>query len=224
MQIANDVFEISFNKGDEQFAQKVLGVLEHEQKCIMDFFELDKMSKKVRIIFYNDLQKFIDLQTQNGKYPNRYQGWNVATVKNGDIHILNFDLYRKAPQHEGTTFEDYNKTLTHEFVHACHEEILMDKNIMPPLLMEGIATQLAGQTKYKLKSTIDCEARDLIENFYATRFSYAFAYEIMGYLLDTKTHEEVLDILRAPQNVDVQELIDNTNEYLTQSRSLSPRK
>ena len=220
MQIENEVFILNFNEGDEAFAEEILNSLEPEQKRVMDFFGIEKLSKKVEIIFYNNLQDFIDLRTENGKYPERYNGWNVATVKNGNIHILNFDLYHNAPQHEDTTLEDYKKVLVHEFVHACHEEILLNKNIMPALLMEGIATQLSRQTKYDLNREIECDPQDLAKNFYNIKLSYVYAYEIMGYLMATKSHEDLLKILREPHKIDVAELVGKTNEFIENKQSL----
>ncbi len=220
MQIENEVFMIKCSESDETFAREILESLEREQKRIMDFFGIEKLSKKVEIIFYNNLQDFIDLRTENGKYPERYQGWNVATVKNGNIHILNFDLYKNAPQHEDTTLEDYKKVLVHEFVHSCHEEILLNKSIMPALIMEGIATQLSEQTKYDLNRKIEYDPQDLTKNFYNIKFCYVFAYEIMGYLMATKSHEDLLRILREPHKIDVEDLVNKTNEFIENKQSL----
>ena len=85
---------------------------------------------------------------------------------------------------------------------------------MPALLMEGIATQLAGQTKYDLNRKIDCSPQDLVRKFYRVKYSYAYAYEIMGYLMETNSHEDLLKILREPHKIDAFDLVAKTNSYL----------
>ena len=162
---------------------------------------------KLAGFIYDNLLDFINLLTNNGEFPDRYRPTNVATVKNNNIEILNFNLYRQAQGHQNRTFDDYLRTLAHEFVHACHMEILIDKTKQPALLMEGIATQLSKQTMYQI-DYIDCSAQDLTQNFYKTHKAYHYAYTIMGYLLATKTHDEILSILKTPHKINVNNLIN----------------
>lgn len=212
MKYENEIFKIEYDERDEELVKQIIQSLEQKSKTIMDFFELDKLSKKFNVIIYHNLQDYINLITENGKGPFKYQSWNVASVRNGDVHILSLDLYKKAEGHENCEMRHYLKTLIHEFVHICHEEILLNKNILPALLMEGIATQLADQV-YEVNH-IDCNAEDLAKNFYKLKNCYGYSNAIMGYLLNTKSHKEVLDILREPHKVNVAELIEQTNNYL----------
>lgn len=213
MELKNDVFIINYSENDKDFAKTLFNQLNENKKRVMDFFELDKVSKQTYIKIYDNLQDFINLRTENGKFPERYKPWNVASAVNGDIHILNFDLYKKAPNHKNREFDDYLKTLVHEFVHVCHEEILKDKSIKPALLMEGIATKLAGQDNYKTNH-ISCSASELKTNFYNVENHYSYAYTIMEYLMDATSHSDLLEILKEPHKVDVEELVKNTNQYL----------
>lgn len=218
MKYENDIFSIEYDRHDEEFIKLLIENLEQKSKPIMNFFEIDKLSKKFQVIIYHNLQDFINLITENGEKPQQYAPWIVASAKDGNINILSLDLYKKAEGHENCDMRHYLKTLVHEFVHVCHHEIILDKKIRPPLLMEGIATQLAGQP-YKV-SHIDCKAEDLIRNFYNTANCYEYSNSIMGYLLNTKSHDEVLDILREPHKVDVAELIEQTNNFLDKENAM----
>lgn len=206
---------IVLNCKDEVFAKKILNDLEEFQKEAMNFFKIDKLSRNFSVQIYDSLTNFVDFVTFNGKEPKRYHKGTVATARNGVVHILNLKLYTQNEYHKNNNYDDYIKTLKHEFVHICHEEILKDKNIMPPLLMEGIATRLARQTKYENKiEEIKCSADDLKFNFYTTKNAYTYAYEIMGYLMHEKSHDKLLKILSEPQKENVDKLIKNTNHFL----------
>ena len=217
MRFESDTFVINYNKDNENFAKQIFTYLESQKTPIFDFFGINKLSNKLNINIYDNLLDFINLLTNNGEFPDRYRPTNVATVKNNNIEILNFDLYRQAQGHQNRTFDDYLRTLAHEFVHACHMEILIDKTKQPALLMEGIATQLSKQTMYQI-DYIDCSAQDLMQNFYKTHKAYHYAYTIMGYLLNTKTHDEILSILEEPHKINVNNLINETNNYLQKKR------
>ncbi len=206
---------IVLNCKDKVFTEKILNDLEDFQKEAMNFFEIDKLSRTFNVQIYDSLTNFVNFVTFNGKEPKRYHDGTVATTRNGVVHILNLELYTQDERHKNNNYDDYIKTLKHEFVHICHEEILKDKNIMPPLLMEGIATRLAGQTKYANKVTeINCSADDLVFDFYKIKNNYAYAYEIMGYLMQNKSHNDLLKILSEPQKEDVDRLIKDTNKFL----------
>lgn len=212
--------QISINYADKIMSQKILDELNNFKKVAMNFFEIDKLSNPFKVKIYDNVDGFINFVTFDGTQPKRYHKGSVATARDGVTHILSFDLYLKDEQHKDCTFDDYIKTLKHEFVHICHEEILKDKTIMPPLLMEGIATQLAGQTKYANRIVkIPCSADDLKYNFYGTKMSYVYAYEIMGYLLKEKSHKDILKLLSEPHKVNIENLIAQTNNHLSKKQA-----
>ena len=215
MKFESNNFLIEYDEKDELLINEITKNLESISKPILNFFEIKKLSKKLNIIIYHDLQDFINFRTKNGKYPQRYKSWNVASAEMGNVHILSLELYKQADNHHNCDFNDYLKTITHEFVHVCHEEILLNKNIMPALIMEGIATQLAKQPYYI--NHIDCTAEELTKNFYQIKNCYRYAHTIMGYMLKNKSHNEILKILREPHKVDVDSLIKETNNFLKES-------
>lgn len=207
--------EINLICEDEVLSNKIISDLNDFKPVAMSFFEIKSLSNKFNIKVYNSLEDFINFSTFDGKQTKMYHSGKVATTRNGVVHIVNLELYLKDEHHNNCTYDDYIRTLKHEFVHVCHEEILKDKKVMPPLLMEGIATRLAGQTKYANRvEKIECNADDLKYNFYATKNSYAYAYEIMGYLMENTSHEDLLNLLKQPQQVNVEDLIENTNKFL----------
>ena len=200
---------------DKELSNKIINDLNAFKPVAMNFFGIQNLSRNFNIKIYDNLENFINFVTFDGEQPRRYHIGTVATARDGFAHILSPELYLKDAHHTNCTYDDYIKTLKHEFVHVCHEEILKDKNIMPPLLMEGIATRLAGQTKYANKvNKIECSAEDLICNFYSTKKSYAYAYEIMGYLINNTSHENLLNLLSEPQKANVKKLIEDTNIFL----------
>ena len=230
MKIENDTFIINFAESDFEFANTVASVLDLHKKRIMDFFGIKSVPQKIVIKIYNNLQEYIDyinpwikkqadeIREQGGEPSvESYQSWMIGDTFDDNINMLNLDLCKQSPAHCDDSLEDILKMPVHELVHICHKTFA--NGCVESWLMEGIATQLAGQNWYKIDK-IDCSAEDLQTNFKGIKNCYHYACSLMGDLLETKPHDEVLSILKGTTSVDLQELIDNfNNKSLKQEQS-----
>ena len=102
---------------------------------------------------------------------------------------------------------------------ACAIVWAFHKTKMPAFMMEGIATYLSKQNLLaKGVAKIDCSGADLMQNFYNTPNAYGYSGLVAEYLDKTKTHKQMLEILKEPHKVDANVLVQETNLFLQKNR------
>ena len=202
---------LNFNEKDVQLAKEVITFALKKFPEIENYFEIKSFSVTINLCgSFDDFAKQI---REGGERISEHSSVVANARKDQDvIDVLTFEVYKTRPKHEKSTFEDFKKTILHEYVHLCHQKILLDKTKMPALIMEGIATYLSGQNKGITK--IECSGDDLAKNFYNVPNAYGYSYLAVEYLDKTKTHREMLDILKEPHKVDAKSLVIETNLHL----------
>ena len=172
-----DWFEIRYNECDTNYINFLIGYFNSEKEKIFKFFDINRLSKRLIIIIYDDVSKYKDYRNNN------ISETSVGNMDFDDnnyyLNILSYKEIIKRKGHENDNLEYMYKLLIHEFVHICHEEIGTYKQSLI-WVKEGIAIILSKQYEgldYKLSN---CNLNDLINN---KRLWYINYYTLMNYAL-----------------------------------------
>lgn len=183
MKYETDEYIINYNECDEEYIEEFIKYFEQEKASIFDFFNINKLNKKLIIKLYDTVDKYAEY-----RHNNLYE-WSVGNMDVDDnnyyIHMLSYKPLITRKGHTDKQLDDFYKLLVHEFVHVCHED---KGNIRNSLvwIREGIAILLSKQ-KYELKE-LDCSLNDLQNN---NQVSYGNYYTLMDYALNTCGNEYV---------------------------------
>lgn len=223
MKIENDFLIINFGEVDLDLAQAMVNKINEEKSRIFEFFGISKLSKKLQITLYDDFDVFVNMVNDSFERQAEWkktrgidapaEKWNeyiVALGGGGEIKMLDMELCRTKSAHKNTNLNDFLEVTVHEFVHVCHDEIIK-KSPLPNYLLEGIATQLSGQKYYQLDK-IQCTAEEISGGFNNLKKSYHNAYTLMGYMLESLPHNELLEILSGEKEPDLNKLILDANK------------
>lgn len=183
----------------------IISTLENKVKDILDFFELEKLSKKKRVIIYTDRDKYKEYLTP---YVGEFKEWMCADTYDGNINLLEINETRKSEEHKDMTIDEFTKCILHEFVHSCQQEINSNSNGIA-WFWEALATNLSGQD-YEEVSLSDCNFEMFQRNFNGTPYSYSYAYTIGKYMLDNYPKEKLLEYIKNPSTLkrDAQSIFD----------------
>lgn len=116
----------------------------------------------------------------------------------GNINILSIEECRKTKAHQDMTIEEMLEVITHEFVHACQQEINPDAENVE-WFWEALATNLANP--FDQVASIQCEDDDLINNLNSISNNYTICFTIGKYLLENYSHEQILDYVKNPDKL-----------------------
>ena len=116
----------------------------------------------------------------------------------GNINILSIEECRKTIFHQDMTLEEMLKVITHEFVHACQQEINPDAADVE-WFWEALATNLANPFDHV--ASMQCEDEKLIKNLNATPYNYEICFTIGKFMLENYSHEQVLDYIKNPDKL-----------------------
>ncbi len=218
MLIENENFILEFSDNDKALAERVANVLDTKYREIMKWFELESLPKKTLIKIYDDREEYkkhlIPWLEKNGEC---WKDWMKADTCDGNINMLNIEKCREVKEHSNISMDKFLKTPIHEFVHICHNSIIKEDCI--DWFMEGLATQLAKQD-YNPVSNIPYTAKQILEEFIELKHSYQIAYALMGYMLEHNSHEQMLEYVKHPSSVDLEQLIKDTNVELENKQIL----
>ena len=142
---------------------------------ILDFFNIDDVSIKIEVLNYNSFKKEFKNYL---KYDiNSYTTGFIEDNKN-KIVVLKYSDY-KYTDHKNKTYDDFIKTVIHEFVHVIHS-IACKHNYPKTELWEGIAVYLSNQYDF--------------ENKIGSGSYYNYGLKIYNYLKNN-SKESLLNIL-----------------------------
>ena len=186
MKYETDEYIINYNECDKEYIEDFIKYFEHEKDNIFKFFNIDKLNKKLIIKLYDTVDKFAEY-----RHNNLYE-WSVGNMDIDDnnyyIHMLSYKEFIKRKGHEHDKLEYFYKTMIHEFVHVCHENIEpVRKSLI--WIREGIAILLSHQYDGVEKKLYDCSLDDLVTN--NNRIWYINYYTLMDYALNTYGNEYV---------------------------------
>ena len=207
--ISKKDFTIEYDDSNDYIID-VVQYLEENMKRLMDFFELDSLSSKKRIIIYNHLE---DYQKHIDKFI-KYQDYMRADTMDGNINLLSIEEAHKTKEHKDMTLEDLKSTILHEAVHICQQESQLEKNHKEIIwFWEALATNLGNPDKFrriKIQAT-----NEEIEHFETLSNSYPIAFTIGNYLFEHYSNKELLEYVKYPSKLllDSDKILDSAREW-----------
>lgn len=186
MKYETDEYIINYNECDEEYIEEFIKYFEQEKASIFDFFNINKLNKKLIIKLYDTVDKYAEY-----RHNNLYE-WSVGNMDVDDnnyyIHMLSYKPLITRKGHEKDNLTYLYKLLIHEFVHVCHEDIEpIRKSLI--WIREGIAILLSHQYDELEKKLNNCSLDDLVTN--NNRIGYINYYTLMDYALNTYGNEYV---------------------------------
>ena len=169
--------------------------LKQESSRILSFFELDGLKQQKKIKIWTDREKYRKYLEQ---YVDKYYEWMDGDTHDGNINMLSIEECRKTKAHQDMTLEEMLEVIVHEFVHACQQEINPDAfNV--EWFWEALATNLANPFDHV--ASMQCEDDELIYHLNAVPYSYPICFTIGKFILESYSHEKIMDYVRNPDKL-----------------------
>ena len=181
-----DNFIIESTNTIDYFDDIVSSIIDNEKE-ILNFFKLDRLENKCHIIIMN-YDTFKEFIIKKYGYIKEYMRAD-ADHNTNTIRVLDINDQIKYTTHKDANVDNTLKTILHEIVHICHDEINTDYN-ETIWFNEGIATNISKQN-YKLVSLDDCDFNMLKKDFSNVKNNYSYAYTIVNYILNNYDKEEI---------------------------------
>ena len=204
MKIERPSFIIETDK-ELPYIDQIIDTLENHTYDILNFFKINKLSKKKKVVIYTDREKYKEHLLP---YVSEYKEWMQADTYDGNINLLEISESRKSDAHKNLTLDEFIKCILHEFVHASQQEINSNSN-GTAWFWEALATNLSGQD-YTEVDLSKCNFQSLQEDFNNTNNAYCYAYTLGRFLLDNYSQDKILEYVKNPNL-----LIDNANEIFS---------
>ena len=169
--------------------------LKKESSRILSFFELDGLKQQKKIKIWTDREKYRRYLEQ---YVDKYYEWMNGDTHDGNINILSIEECRKTKAHQDMTLEEMLEVITHEFVHACQQEINPDAENVE-WFWEALATNLANP--FDCVASMQCEDDELIYHLNDVPYSYQICFTIGKFILESYSHEKIMDYVRNPDKL-----------------------
>lgn len=193
------------------YVVELVEYLESKINSIMDFFEIDKLKTKRKIVIYDSIEEYKKHIEQFFEY----HDYMVADTNDGNINILSLEEAHKTKEHKDMSLDELKGTILHEFVHICQQEIEkehLDQDIV--WFWEALATNIGNPEAF---SRVIIKATDEeITDFNSMNQNYPIAFTIGNYLLENYSHEEILNYVKYPSS-----LIIDSKKILNQARDWS---
>lgn len=188
---------------DIVYIDKIVEKLEKEMRRILDFFELNNLSKKKKVKIWNNI---LEYQKHLEKYVPKYYEWMIADTYDGNINVLSIEQCKKTKSHFDIELEKFLKNIIHEFVHSCQQEINSNsKNV--EWFWEALATNLGNPFDHV--TSIQCAKEDLMNDFNSLFNNYNTAYTIGKYMIEKLSHNKILEYVKNREK-----LINDTDEII----------
>lgn len=219
MKITFEYFDIEYTKKDEEYINLVIQSLKEKYIEIMDFFNLESLSRRIQIKLWDNLEEYRDFFNEKmKKYNRKVNDWEVARATNNQkecrIDLLCLSERKKCRSHDKDTIDHLVKVLLHEFTHICHFEYNHQQDSMP-WFVEALATNLSNQYD---TLDIDCSLKDILNGT-----AYYNNYYSMGkYLLDNYDKNHILELAKNKDLLEreTEEIFEQAIEY---SQTKQPR-
>lgn len=172
------------------YFNEVVDHISKNEKRILDFFRLEKLSIKINIMIltYGVFKEFI--VSKYGEILNYVSGDSDSPTKT--IRILNVDDQKKYTIHKDASVESIKGTALHEIVHQCHHTIQKCER-ETIWFSEALALNLSDQKNNEMDLN-NCDFNELKKNFNHYKNSYPFAYTIGKYLFENYSDDELFKL------------------------------
>ena len=208
MKIELDNFIIEYDK-EISYMPNIISTLENNTIEILDFFELEKLSKKKRVVIYTDREKY---RKHLLPFVKEFKEWMCADTYDGNINLLEISESRKSKEHEDMDLDEFVKCILHEFVHSCQQEWNANSN-GTSWYWEALATNLGNKEKF-IEMPINATYEE-INNFNLLDNNYLISYTIGRYLLENLSHKKILEYVKYPSHLqkNSKKIINNAIEW-----------
>jgi hypothetical protein len=191
IEIENFIIE---SEDEIDYKDEMVYTLQNRTRKILEFFELEKLSKKQKIVIYNSVEKY---KAHMEKHVPEYKDWMIGDTYGENINLLSLDEVKKLESHKNFTIDSFMNGILHEFVHVCQREY--GKNERELLwFWEALAVNLSGQPNKPI-SLADCDFSLLKKDFNNVEGNYNYAYELGKYILEIYSHEEIMTFIKNPE-------------------------
>ena len=192
MKIELSNFIIEYDK-EINYIDDIISTLEKNTYDILNFFELDKLSKKKRVIIFTDREKYKEHMLQ---FVDEFKEWMCADTYDGNINLLEISEARKLKEHKNMNLDEFIKCILHEFVHSCQQELNSNSD-GTAWYWEALATNLSGQN-YKPIDLSNCDFNKLQKNLYDVDNCYDYTFTIGKYMLENYSKDQLLEYVKKP--------------------------
>lgn len=175
------------------YIEDIISVLENKTCNILDFFELDKLSKKKKVIIFTDREKY---KKHLIPFVKEFKDWMCADTYDGNINLLEISEARKSNEHKDMSFDEFIKCILHEFVHSCQQEFNVSAD-ETSWYWEALATNLSGQD-YNEVSLNNCDFESLKKDFNGTKNGYQYSFTLGKFMLENYSKEKLLEYVKNP--------------------------
>lgn len=196
---------------DINYIQEVISTLENNTHEILDFFGLDKLSQKKKVVIFSDREKYKEHLIP---FVKEFKEWMCADTYDGNINLLEISEARKSNEHKDMTLEEFIKCILHEFVHSCQQE-LNSNSEGTAWYWEALATNLSGQD-YTSISLSDCNFESLQKDFNGTKNGYSYSFTLGKFMLKNYSKDKLLEYVKNPSLLKLD--ADDIFESATQSQ------
>ena len=195
MELVKDNFIINYDE-NLSYVPELIDYLESGMNNIMNYFELDKLKSKRKVIIYND----IELYKKHVEKYHKYYDYICADTFDGNINILSIEEAHKTKEHANMTIDDLKRVILHEFVHICQQDSQIEKyNETITWFWEALATNLGNPENFNIK-IINSDVPE-IKEFGSLKNNYSIAFTIGNYLFDNYSKEEILEFVKYPSKL-----------------------
>lgn len=201
-------FVIEYDK-DISYIDDIISTLQNNTQDILNFFELDKLSQKKKVIIFTDREKYKEHLIP---FVKEFKEWMCADTYDGNINLLEISEARKSNEHKDMTLEEFIKCILHEFVHSCQQELNSNSN-GTAWYWEALATNLSGQD-YDPVSLSNCDFDILQRDFNGTENGYSYAFTLGKFMLENYSKEKLLEYVKNPSllKVDANDIFDSARQ------------
>ena len=155
MKIELSNFTIEYDK-EIDYMSNIISTLENHTIEILEFFELEKLSQKKKVVIFTDREKY---KKHLLPFVKEFKEWMCADTYDGNINLLEMSEARKSKEHEDMDMDEFIKCILHEFVHSCQQE-WNENSKGVSWYWEALATNLSNQD-YSPVSLEDCDFEKL---------------------------------------------------------------
>jgi hypothetical protein len=220
--LGNAQFEIRYGEGDHRFAQEVFGILSQELPSLTDYFLLQELFPKVRVVLvinrneYDRLvRELLRVEVEGPSSPYR-----IAQPQRTDMVVLSPSAYESHSVYHYDPGE-FRRLLIHELVHMLEEHLSPDIEASPRWWSEGLAVYLSEQWRYEdvsVKTVLDAIAKNNIPGFSQieaeNRLAYDWGWTIVRFMESSYGKEMILRMVRESTDGNVFSVIGETAEVL----------
>ena len=205
IELSNFVIE---SDKDVDYINDVISTLESGTSDILNFFELEKLSKKKLVRIFTDREKYKEHML---RFVSEFKEWMCGDTCDGNINLLEIDEARKSNHHKDMSLDEFTKMILHEFVHSCQQE-LSSKGVT--WYWEALATNLSGQD-YEQINLSNCDFNSLRTNFNNTKNGYQYAYTLGKFMLENYSKDELLEYIKNPDLLikDADSIFESVKKY-----------